>query len=117
MKPRCKRSSGTERAFFDTREQAIVFSKDPANQAYHGDVPVLCDKCDLWHLTPPAFLEPELTHRDYELLSSMGIEVPNRVPGGMKCARCGVVFREDVNFLILRDGSTVCETGCVGKSS
>jgi hypothetical protein len=53
-----------------------------------------------------------LTNQDAALLESMGVEAPQRVPGEMKCARCGVPFRDDIWFLILRDGRTVCEGGC-----
>jgi len=50
---RCKRSNGSPRAWFPTEAQAIAFSKDPANVAYHGDVAVQCLKpgCDGWHLS------------------------------------------------------------------
>ncbi len=53
-----------------------------------------------------------LTNQDAALLESMGVESPAKVPGGMKCARCGVPFRDDIWFLNLRDGRTVCEGGC-----
>jgi hypothetical protein len=53
-----------------------------------------------------------LTNQDAALLESMGVEAPAKVPGDMKCARCGISFREDIWFLILRDGSTVCEGVC-----
>ena len=53
-----------------------------------------------------------LTNQDAALLESMGVEAPAKVPGDMKCARCGVPFRDDIWFLILRDGRTVCEGGC-----
>ena len=53
-KPRCKRGDGTERAWFQTRTQAIEFARDPANHpAYLGDVPTICSKCDGYHLSPP----------------------------------------------------------------
>jgi hypothetical protein len=112
-RPRCKRRSGTERAWFKTREEAVVFAKDPKNHpAYENDIPAFCQNCEGFHLSPPSSLPPELTHRDFELLESMGVQVPARVPGEMTCARCGVVFREGVDFLILRDGSTVCHAAC-----
>lgn len=53
-----------------------------------------------------------LTNQDAALLEAMGVEAPAKVPGDMKCARCGVPFRADIWFLILRDGTTVCEGGC-----
>ena len=53
-----------------------------------------------------------LTNQDAALLEDCGIEAPARVPGNMRCARCGVAFRDDIWFLILEDGTTVCEGGC-----
>jgi hypothetical protein len=53
-----------------------------------------------------------LTNQDAQMLETMGIEAPAKVPGGMKCTRCGVPFRDGIYFLILRDGRTVCEGGC-----
>jgi hypothetical protein len=60
----CKRPSGTERAWFRTREEAEVFAGDPANPAYHGDIPELCTRCDFYHLNREEWLEPALTHQD-----------------------------------------------------
>ena len=56
--------------------------------------------------------ELALTNQRAALLESMGVEAPVKVPGNMKCARCGVPFRDGIYFLILRDGRTVCERGC-----
>jgi hypothetical protein len=53
-----------------------------------------------------------LTNQDAALLESMGVEAPAKVTGDMKCARCGVPFRDDIWFLILPNGRTVCERGC-----
>ena len=53
-----------------------------------------------------------LTNQDGALLEEMGIEAPAKVLGDMKCARCRVPFRNDIYFLILRDGRTVCEELC-----
>ena len=50
---RCRRSNGTERAWFATKEEAVAFSVSAVNAAYHGDIPVLCMKCDGWHLSQP----------------------------------------------------------------
>ena len=47
----CRRSNGTLRAWFHSREEAEAFEADPANVAYHGDVAHLCDKCGRWHLS------------------------------------------------------------------
>jgi hypothetical protein len=53
-----------------------------------------------------------LTNQDAQLLESMGVEAPAKVPGDFRCAHCGVSFRDDIWFLILRDGRTVCEGDC-----
>jgi hypothetical protein len=87
-----------------------VFAADPANAAYHGDIPALCARCDLYHLNRPEWLEPILTHQDAQLLERMGIEAPAKVPGDMKCAQCHVPFRAGIDFLILPDGRMVCGT-------
>ena len=108
----CRRSNGTERAWFLTREQAVAFAQDPANPAYHGDIAHLCSKCDMYHLSRPEWLEPQLTHADAQMLESMRVEVPARVPGDMKCAYCKVPFREGIDFYILRDGNIVCDESC-----
>jgi len=52
----CLRRNGTERAWFLSREQALAFAADPANPAYRDDVPHLCRKCGLWHLSRPEWL-------------------------------------------------------------
>lgn len=54
-----------------------------------------------------------LTNQDAQMLEDMGVKAPARVPGEMTCARCGVPFRDDIWFLILRDGRTVCEGECM----
>ncbi len=56
--------------------------------------------------------ELALTNRDAQMFEMMGIEAPAKVPGNMKCARCGVPFRDDIWFLILPSGETVCEEPC-----
>lgn len=53
-----------------------------------------------------------LTNQDAQMLEDMGIEAPAKVPGDMKCARCGISFRDAIWFLILPSGETVCETNC-----
>jgi hypothetical protein len=52
---RCRRASGTLRARFSTRAEAIAFAENPANPAYHGDIPVRCLKlgCGGYHLSQP----------------------------------------------------------------
>jgi thiamine monophosphate synthase len=52
---KCRRSNGSFRAWFPTKEAAEAFAADPRNVAYQGDIPVLCMKigCDGWHLSQP----------------------------------------------------------------
>jgi hypothetical protein len=54
-KTRCRRSNGTLRAWFATKDEAEAFAADPVNVHYHGDIPVLCmtPGCDGWHLSQP----------------------------------------------------------------
>jgi hypothetical protein len=59
MTERCKRTNGTERAWFRTREEAEAFAQHPANPAYHGDIAHLCAKCGFWHLSKISWLFPE----------------------------------------------------------
>jgi hypothetical protein len=48
----CRRSTGTFRAFFDTKEEAERFADDPANwPTYKGDIAHHCPKCLRWHLS------------------------------------------------------------------
>jgi hypothetical protein len=56
---RCKRSNGTERAWFHTRGEAEAFAQHPANRAYHGDIAHTCGKCGFWHLSQPSWLFPQ----------------------------------------------------------
>jgi|HubBroStandDraft_6_1064221.scaffolds.fasta_scaffold181161_2 hypothetical protein len=115
LRTHCKRPSGTERAWFRTRAEAVAFAEDPKNPAYHGDIPALCARCDLYHLNRPEWLEPMLTHRDAALLESIGIEAPAKAPGDLKCGQCGVAFRTGIDFLILPDGNMVCGTDCAAR--
>jgi len=106
----CKRSNGSTRAYFRTREDAERFAQDPANwPTYHGDIPMLCAVCDFYHLNRPEWLLPELTHQDAALLASMGVAVPEIMLGDLRCAQCRVAFRTGIEFLILPDGRMVCE--------
>src|SRR5690349_19607236 len=63
----CKRSDGTERAWFVTKEQAEAYAADPANPTYHGDVAHVCPICDCYHLSRPEWLESKLTNADAQL--------------------------------------------------
>jgi len=56
-------------------------------------------------LSRPEWLQPELTHQDAALLSSMGVAAPEKMPGDLRCARCGLAFRAEIDFLILPDGT------------
>ncbi len=38
----CKRTDGSDRAWFHTKEEEDAFAIDPANVAYHGDVTTFC---------------------------------------------------------------------------
>lgn len=102
-RPHCKRSTGTERAWFRTREEAEAFANDPANPAYHGDVAHLCSKCCFYHLSKPEWLEPSFSMQDVNFLSGCGIK------DNLRCAVCRREFQENVEFLILRDGTMVHE--------
>ena len=54
---RCKRSNGTYRAAFETREQAEAFAADSGNwPVYQGDLAHLCQMCGCWHLSRPEWL-------------------------------------------------------------
>jgi len=93
------------------REDAEHFANDPANwPTYKGDIAHLCAKCDVYHLSKPEWLEPGLTHQDAALLASMGVAIPEKMPGDLRCAQCHVLFRAGIDFLILPDGRMVCET-------
>lgn len=48
----CKRSSGTTRGYWFTKEDAERYASDPNHPTYHGDVAELCSRCGLWHLSP-----------------------------------------------------------------
>lgn len=67
---RCRRSDGSARAWFVTREQA---EKDPANPAYHGDMAHHCLNCDCYHLSRPEWLEPQITSTDAQFLEEYGV--------------------------------------------
>jgi hypothetical protein len=58
---RCKRQDGTERAWFASEAEAIAFSKNPQNPAYHGDVAHACEKCNGFHLSRPEWLRAQKT--------------------------------------------------------
>ncbi len=87
------------------------FANDTANwPTYKSDIAHLCAKCDVYHLSKSEWLEPGLTHQDAALLASMGVAVPGKMPGDLRCAQCHVPFRAGIHFLILSDGRMVCET-------
>jgi hypothetical protein len=108
----CRRASGSERAWFLTREEAEAFALDPANIHYHGDVAHLCAFCDLWHLSKPEWLEPQWTPQDAQLLEDAGVTSPGRLDEYFRCAECGAVMRDDIEFLILQNGEIHCAENC-----
>jgi hypothetical protein len=101
----CLRSGGTERAWFFNREEAEAFAVSPANTAYHGDIAVLCGKCDLYHLSKPSWLLPRFTEADCQMLKAAGIE---SAPRALYCDGCGSVQQDGEEFFILRNGSLRC---------
>ena len=111
---RCKRPSGTERAWFLTREEAIAFSK--ANGNYHRDIPALCARCERYHLNQPEWLIPQRTHRDAHLLEQMDTAGTEKMPDDFKCAECGVPVRARIDFLILPDGAMICGANCMSQN-
>ncbi len=54
----CKRSNGSDRAFFTTVEQAEAFKAMPENIAYHGDRVMWCRLCGYYHLSAPHWNKP-----------------------------------------------------------
>ena len=108
----CLRRSGTERAWFLTREEAEQFAEDPANPVYHGDIAHQCAKCSFYHLSRPEWLEPQFTPADLQMLEDAGIETPPRLDEHFRCCICGSVMRDGVEFLILPDGSIRCGQDC-----
>src|SRR5260370_42017941 len=81
----CRRQSGSFRAYFYTREEAERFANDPANHpVYLGDVAHLWGRCDVYHLSRPEWLLPEVTHQDAAILASVGVAVPEIVPGDLR---------------------------------
>jgi len=112
LRTHCKRSSGAERAWFNTREAAEAFAADPANPAYHGDLARLCWKCDYYHLSQLSWLEPVLTARDAQFLEDIGVAAPQRMDEYFRCVYCGTVQRDGIGFLILEDGKMICGANC-----
>jgi hypothetical protein len=108
----CLRRSGTERAWFWTREEAERFAASPANPAYRGDIAHQCGKCGFYHLSQPEWLEPKFTSADLQMLEDAGIETPPRLDEHFRCAVCGSVMRDGIEFLIMPDGSVRCTQDC-----
>jgi hypothetical protein len=65
---RCRRPSGTFRAWFPTAEEAVAFAENPANTTYHGDVAVQCQKpgCGGWHLSQPHWPDAQAAINEQE---------------------------------------------------
>jgi hypothetical protein len=56
----CRRTSGSFRAYFNTKEEAEAFAADPSNwPVYRGDIAHLCHKCWRYHLSRPEWLVPQ----------------------------------------------------------
>jgi hypothetical protein len=47
----CLRSDGSERKWFETREEAAAFRDEHPN--YFGDVVVFCGRCGFYHCSSP----------------------------------------------------------------
>ncbi len=62
----CKRTDGTNRAYFHTKEEADAFALDPANVNYHGDIATFCAACGFFHLSRPDWLE----HLPFEMVAT-----------------------------------------------
>jgi hypothetical protein len=108
----CLRRNGTQRAWFLTREEAEHFAANPANPIYHGDIPHPCQKCGMYHLSKPEWLEPHFTPADMQLLEDAGIEAPPRLDEHFHCCICGSVMRYGGEFLIMPNGSVRCTQDC-----
>jgi hypothetical protein len=67
MSEHCKRSTGTERKWFFTLEEAEAFRNDLVNTAYHGDLAHLCPRCGFFHLSKLEWLESSATEMIHEL--------------------------------------------------
>jgi hypothetical protein len=63
----CKRSSGTERRWFETPHAAAKF-RDAHPVQYGEDVIVLCGHCGLFHLSHPNWLPQKPWEKPIEML-------------------------------------------------
>jgi hypothetical protein len=108
----CLRSTGAQRAWFFTREEAENFAANPANPIYYGDIAHQWAKCGFYHLSRPEWLEPKFTSADLQMLEDAGIETPPRLDKHFRCSICGSVMRDGVEFLIMPDGSVRCILVC-----
>lgn len=48
---RCLRSNGTERAWFNSPEEAAAYRD--MHPAYYGDIVIFCGQCGLFHCSNP----------------------------------------------------------------
>lgn len=101
----CLRSTGKERAWFNSREEAKAFAANPANPGYHGDIANLCVKCDPYHLSKLSWLEPQFTQADYQMLQAARIQA---TPLELWCTVCVSLQREGADFFILPSGALRC---------
>jgi hypothetical protein len=61
----CKRSKGTDRAWFRTQEEAVAFANDRVNVHYHGDIAHRCHTCGYWHLSRIDWLIPTWVKEEF----------------------------------------------------
>ena len=55
----CKRSDGSNRAFFATVEEAREFQRRPENAAMYGEDEIrFCTRCGHFHLSHPTWVKP-----------------------------------------------------------
>ena len=96
---RCRRSDGSLRGFWLSREQAEKFAQDPENTSYHGDIVVgPCGMCGAFHCSRP------------EWVLNTNVRLPD---DPIHCAVCTEKITGDgVEFLLMSDGLAVHESCC-----
>ena len=100
---RCRRSDGSLRGFWLSREQAEKFAQDPKNTSYRGDIVVgPCGMCGAFHCSRP------------EWVSNTNVRLPD---DPIHCAVCTEEIATNgdtkfVPFLIMPDGLAVHESCC-----
>jgi hypothetical protein len=101
---RCRRSDGSLRGFWLSREQAEKFAQDPKNTSYRGDIVVgPCGMCGAFHCSRPAWV------------ANTSVRLPD---DPIHCAVCTeeiAVNGSDptfLPFLIMPDGLALHESCC-----